>query len=74
MKDLTNKRIERRKYNSTLEKEGKISGTQEFFTPEKLCNEMLDKIPAEAYENLDTTFWTQLWVMEIFWSLYMIVN
>lgn len=56
MKDLTNKRIERRKYNSTLEKEGKISGTQEFFTPEKLCNEMLDKIPAEAYENLDTTF------------------
>ena len=74
MKDLTNKRIERRKYNSTLEKEGKISGTQEFFTPEKLCNEMLDKIPAEAYKNLDTTFWTQLWVMEIFWSLYMIVN
>lgn len=56
MKDLTNKRIERRKYNSTLEKEGKISGTQEFFTPEKLCNEMLDKIPPEAYENLDTTF------------------
>lgn len=56
MKDLTNKRIERRKHNSALEKEGKISGTQEFFTPEKLCNEMLDKIPAEAYENLDTTF------------------
>ena len=56
MKDLANKRIERRKHNSTLEKECKISGTQEFFTPEKLCNEMLDKITAEAYENLDTTF------------------
>ena len=35
MKDLTNKRIARRKYNSTLETEGKISGTQELFTPEK---------------------------------------
>ena len=43
IKDISNKRKERRKHNSNLE----ISGTQEFLTPKFLCDEMLDKIPEE---------------------------
>ena len=41
--DISDKRKERRKRNPNLE----ISGTQEFFTPKFLCDDMLDKIPEE---------------------------
>ena len=42
-KDISDRRRARRKNNSELE----ISGTQEFFTPKHLCDEMLDMIPEE---------------------------
>ena len=50
--DISDKRKERRKYNSNLE----ISGTQEFFTPKFLCDEMLDKIPEVDWKDINKTF------------------
>ena len=50
--DISNKRKERRKHNSNLE----VSGTQEFFTPKFLCDEMLDKIPEEDWADPTKTF------------------
>lgn len=52
IKDISDKRKERRKHNSELE----ISGTQEFFTPKHLCDEMLDKIPLEDWKDITKTF------------------
>ena len=52
IKDISNKRKERRKHNSNLE----VSGTQEFFTPKFLCDEMLDKIPEEDWADPTKTF------------------
>ena len=52
IKDISDKRKERRKHNSNLE----ISGTQEFFTPKFLCDEMLDKIPEEDWKDITKTF------------------
>ena len=49
---LSDKRKERRKHNSNLE----VSGTQEFFTPKFLCDEMLDKIPEEDWKDFLTRF------------------
>lgn len=50
--DISDKRKERRKHNSNLE----VSGTQEFFTPKFLCDEMLDKIPEEDWKDITNTF------------------
>ena len=50
--DISDKRKERRKHNSSLE----VSGTQEFFTPKFLCDEMLDKIPEEDWKDIAKTF------------------
>ena len=50
--DISDKRKERRKHNSSLE----VSGTQEFFTPKFLCDEMLDKIPEEDWKDITKTF------------------
>ncbi len=50
--DISNKRKERRKHNSNLE----VSGTQEFFTPKFLCDEILDKIPEEDWKDITKTF------------------
>ena len=50
--DISDKRKKRRKRNSNLE----ISGTQEFFTPKFLCDEMLDKIPEEDWKDITKTF------------------
>ena len=52
IKDISNKRKERRKHNSELE----ISGTQEFFTPNFLCDEILDKIYEEDWKNITKVF------------------
>ena len=52
IKDISDKRKERRKHNSNLE----VSGTQEFFTPKFLCDEMLDKIPEEDWADPTKTF------------------
>ena len=50
--DISDKRKKRRKHNSNLE----ISGTQEFFTPKFLCDDMLDKIPEEDWKDITKTF------------------
>ena len=50
--DISDKRIARRKRNPNLE----ISGTQEFFTPKFLCDDMLDKIPEEDWKDITKTF------------------
>ena len=50
--DISDKRKARRKHNSNLE----ISGTQEFFTPKVICDEMLDKIPEEDWKDITKTF------------------
>ena len=52
IKDISDKRKERRKHNSNLE----ISGAQEFFTPNFLCDEMLDKISEEDWKDIAKTF------------------
>ena len=50
--NLSDKRKARRKHNANLE----VSGTQEFFTPKFLCDEMLDKIPEEDWKDITKTF------------------
>ena len=50
--NISDKRKERRKHNSNLE----VSGTQEFFTPKFLCDEMLDKISKEDWKDITKTF------------------
>ena len=52
IKDISDRRKARRKNNSDLE----ISGTQEFFTPKHLCDEMLDMIPEEDWRDITKTF------------------
>ena len=52
IKDISDRRKARRKNNSDLE----ISGTMEFFTPKYLCDEILDKIPLEDWQDITKTF------------------